>query len=339
MATKFSFAVAIVKVAYLYYIKDIPQNDIARQLQVSITTVSRLLKKAKEEKIVEFVIRDPYVTCITLEEKLKKRFDLKDVIIAPSVNEVGFSGERVDPISAKKLVALEGARYLQRIIRKDDVLGVTWGSTIYHMINCLNPSQKVDATFVSLHGSIANCADELDVRTLVSRMAKAFSGRNYFLMTEGLMGSKCAADMIKKEKNIKAVFEMFKNINISVTGVGSFYPTPTSVLAKPSYISASELQSILDQNVIGDIVLRFFGSEGKECDTELSQRTISINLELYKKIDRKIVLASGKEKLHPVLEALKGGLIDVLVIDYELANLILEMNDLSVFPKDGDSSI
>ena len=62
-------------------------------------------------------------------------------------------------------------------------------------------------------------------------------------MTEGLMGSKCAADMIKKEKNIKAVFEMFKNINISVTGVGSFYPTPTSVLAKPSYISASELQS------------------------------------------------------------------------------------------------
>ena len=93
-----------------------------------------MLKKAKEEKIVEFVIRDPYVTCITLEEKLKKRFDLKDVIIAPSVNEVGFSGERVDPISAKKLVALEGARYLQRIIRKDDVLGVTWGSTIYHMI-------------------------------------------------------------------------------------------------------------------------------------------------------------------------------------------------------------
>ncbi|MFR5731194.1 MAG: winged helix-turn-helix transcriptional regulator [Clostridium sp.] len=36
-----------------------PQNQIAEELGISITTVSRLLKRAKEEKIIEFVIRDP----------------------------------------------------------------------------------------------------------------------------------------------------------------------------------------------------------------------------------------------------------------------------------------
>jgi DNA-binding transcriptional regulator LsrR (DeoR family) len=320
----------LLKAAYLYYIKDLSQNDIAKLLQVSVTTVSRLLKRAKEEKIIEFVIRDPYVECIRLGEKLKEAFGLKDVVVAPSVTDAGLSGEGANPDNVKKLVALEGARYLQRIIHERDVLGVAWGSTIYHMINYLNPSQKVDATFVSLHGSISNCVDEWDVRTLVSRMARAFSGRNYFLMAEGLMSSKRSAYMIKREKNIKAVFEMFKNINISITGMGSFYPTPTSVLATPSYVSEAELQSLLGKNTVGDIMLRFFTWGGKECDTELIDRTISIDLEQYRKIETKIVLASGEEKLYPVLESMKGKLLDVLITDYELANMILKANDQPV---------
>ena len=60
----------VLKAAYLYYIDNKSQNEIADQLKVSVTTVSRLLKKAKEEKIVEFVIRDPYVECIRLEKDL-----------------------------------------------------------------------------------------------------------------------------------------------------------------------------------------------------------------------------------------------------------------------------
>jgi DNA-binding transcriptional regulator LsrR (DeoR family) len=156
-------------------------------------------------------------------------------------------------------------------------------------------------------------------------MARAFSGRNYFLLAEGLMGSKRAADIIKKEKSIRAVFDMFKNINISITGIGSFYPATTSVLAKPSYISQEELNGLLAQNVVGDIILRFLAPGGKECDTELADRTISMDLEQYKKIEKKICLVSGKTKLYPVLEAMNGGLIDVLIADHELATALLKM--------------
>lgn len=61
------------------------------------------------------------------------------------------------------------------------------------------------------------------MRTLVLRMAKAFSGMHYYLLTEALMSSKKAADIIKQEKNNKKVFQMFDNINISINGTGSFY--------------------------------------------------------------------------------------------------------------------
>lgn len=200
-------AFLVIKIAYMYYIENYSQNEIAKALQISVTTVSRMLKKAKQERIVEFVIRDPYVECISLEKELKETFGLKDVIIAPGLAVEAEDGNYLgDEESAKKLVALEGARYLQRIIKKNDVLGITWGSTIYRLINYLNPAQKVDATFVTLHGSIACCRNELDVRTLVLRMAKAFSGMHYYLLTEALMSSKKAADIIKQEKIIKKFF-------------------------------------------------------------------------------------------------------------------------------------
>ena len=230
-----------------------------------------------------------------------------------------------DEESAKKLVALEGARYLQRIIKKNDVLGITWGSTIYRLINYLNPAQKVDATFVTLHGSIACCRNELDVRILVLRMAKAFSGMHYYLLTEALMSSKKAADIIKQEKNNKKVFQMFDNINISINGTGSFYPELNSVLAKPEFMSKEELGWLQEQSVVGDIALRFFDKDGKECKTELADRMITIGFEQFKKIDTKITIASGGYKAQTVLSALKGKLIDVLIIDYQLGRRIMEL--------------
>lgn len=321
----------IVKAAYLYYIMDIPQNEIANMLQISITTVSRLLKKAKEEKIIEFVIRDPYVECIYLEESMREAFGLKEVIIAPTVADADIidGGDPVaDAKAAKKLVALEAARYLQRIIRPKDVLGVTWGSTMYEMINCLNPAQKVDATFVTLHGSISACDNELDVRSLVSRMARAFSGKNYYMLAEGLMSSKRAADVIRREKSIKAVFDMFNNINIAVTGIGSFYPAPTSVLSTTAYITQSELQTLQRSGVVGDILLRFFRENGEECETDLAGRTISIGIDQFRNIETKVILVSGHGKLYPTYEALQGGLIDVLITDYQLANEIMSLHNM-----------
>ena len=316
----------ILKAAYLYYIKDISQNEIAEMLDISVTTVSRLIKKAKEEKIVEFVIRDPYIDCIRLEEELKETFGLKDVIIAPSLEMGPMSKNTLRSDNVKKLVALEGARYIQRIIKEKDILGITWGSTMYYLINYLNPCQKVDASFVTLHGSIACCDSELDVRTLVSRMAKAFSGRKYFLLAEGLMSNKNIANSIKKEKNMQNVFEMFNHINISICGIGSYYPTLSSVLAREEYLTQSEVKELQKKQVVGDIALHFFDINGNECDTDLIDRTISIDFEKFKKIKTKITIASGESKTFSVWAALKGHLIDELITDYSLGNSILKLN-------------
>ena len=120
---------------------------------------------------------------------------------------------------------------------------------------------------------------------------------------------------------------MFENINISINGTGSLYPELNSILSKPEFMSGEELRSLQEQSVVGDIALRFFDKEGKECQTELSDRIISIGFEQFKKIDTKITIASGVCKAHTILSALMGKLIDVLIIDYQLGMEILRLHN------------
>jgi deoxyribonucleoside regulator len=71
--------------------------------------------------------------------------------------------------------------------------------------------------------------------------------------------------------------------------------------------------------------MRFFDSGGNECETTLKERTIGIDLDVFKKIKRKITIASGENKAHALKGALEGSLIDILITDYNLGKTLLAM--------------
>ena len=73
-------------------------------------------------------------------------------------------------------------------------------------------------------------------------------------------------------------------------------------------------------------LLRFFNKDGEECDTSLRDRTVSISVDEYKKIPTRILVASGKGKAHAVTSLLKGNMLDVLIIDRELAEAVDDLN-------------
>lgn len=195
------------KAASYYYEQNKTLKEVARLLNVSESTVSRLIQRAKKEQIVEFVIRDPYKLCLDLEYRLLEKFDLKEVIIANASS---------DPEENKKRVALEGARYLQREVTSRDKLGIAWGGTMYYLVHYLNPCQRTDTSFVTLHGSLSCCDYELDVHNLVSRMSMAFGGNYYSLSSAGLFDSREDLQTIKQDANVRRIFSLFEQLTISV---------------------------------------------------------------------------------------------------------------------------
>jgi deoxyribonucleoside regulator len=119
--------------------------------------------------------------------------------------------------------------------------------------------------------------------------------------------------------------DLFKQINISVSGVGVLYPRSTTPLFTSTYLNDAERFELTEQKAYCDIMLRFIGEDGAERPASTKDRTLSIDLATYKKIPHKIVAASGTEKAQ-ALKALKnGGLLDVLIIDQNLAEEFLKL--------------
>ena len=324
----------MIKIACMYYLENIQQPQIAKELNISITTVSRFLKRAKEEKIIRYIIDDKYMHQIELAEKIRLKYNLEEVIIAsnPVLEEGIATDSHIMRVEKRKKVALEAARYLQRIIQEKDVLGISWGRIVCDMLLYLNPSHKVDATFVTLHGKLGGCILE-DVQSLVKKMAKAFSGRNYYLKADALAESQETAEKIRRQKDTQDVYEMFEKVNIAITGVGTWYPEKKSILAQYNILNENEQDILSKDRAVGDIGLRFFDAMGKECGENLNKRLLSMDFEQFKKIKRKITVAAGLEKAYTLDCALEGSLIDVLILDEELAEHLLNVNFMDVFKK------
>ena len=78
------------------------------------------------------------------------------------------------------------------------------------------------------------------------------------------------------------------------------------------------------------MTVRFIDINGNECNTSLKDRTLSINLEQFKKIPKKITIASGIQKAYAIIAAIKGGLIDTLIIDSRLGTELLKIWNMRI---------
>lgn len=315
------------KAASLYYIDGLSGKEIAGILNISPSTVSRLLTKSRTQGIVSFRVNDPYADCLHIAEVIRLRYGLREAIVVPADGSS-------DSAAARHAVALEGARFLQRIINDNDIFGIAWGRTMNYLIQVLNPCLKINNSFVTLHGSVAHCQFSYDVKNLVSRIAMAFGGKKFYFDSNALCDSPEQLHSILSQKQNLTVRELFSRITVSVSGCGSLYPEVDSPLLAEGYdyLTPEEWKELKEKGVYGDMLLRFFDENGQECDTSLRDRTLSIDFEEYKKIPTKVVVAADRKKAYTIRAILRGGLADVLIMDYDLARKLLEISDPEAKP-------
>ena len=304
------------RAAELYFVEGASQREICDRLGVSVSTVSRLVNRAREESLVSIAIAEPYASCLRLERDLKAAYHLKEVLVPPNLSP--------DPHEANRAVAIEGARLVQRLTTSKDTLGVAWGGTVRKVIHYLNPCRKIPASFVALHGSIPCYGADLNPQSLVERMAMAFGGRQRALDHPGLQPTEADVARLLAEPDVARLYDLYEGITISLASIGSFRPELASRLAY-NYLAPDELQNLLEAGVVGDLVLRFFDGAGQECDTDLSDRTLAIPFDQYRRIPFKLVVASGELKALTLHAALEGGLVDALVVDESLARAVAQL--------------
>ena len=303
------------EVLELYYMIGMNQEEVSDALHISKATVSRLLRRAEDEGMLKHNIQQPYLDCLKLQRDLLKKYPIENIYVVP------VSGDAEDSLRAKKAVALEGARHLQRILSGNQMVGLSWGGTMHHMIQYLNQCQKKNTNILTMHGAISECGEEYNVNHLVRRAAMAFSGRQYILGISGYVKNREEAEMVKRNERWKDFCRFFEKITIAVSGSGCWKYVDTSPLhpAITSYLDEKDYRELKEKGITADFLLHFLDEEGKEIDSDIAKRTLSIDLRVYRRIPYKIVLLSGTEKVYAAKALLRGDYADVLFLDYQLA--------------------
>ena len=123
------------------------------------------------------------------------------------------------------------------------------------------------------------------------------------------------------EPPIKDHFKKMTKTDIAILGIGNH--TPQSSIYNSGYLTDEEMEMLKNDNAVTDICGYGIDIDGNPVETVTTNRIIGINLDTLKTIPIRMGCSSGINKTQAVLGALRGGYINVLVIDEETANAVM----------------
>ncbi len=308
----------LIEIATLYYYDGLTQREIAKRFGISRSNVSRLLTEARRRGIVEIKVKQKIQLDYDLQKEIANMFHLKDARILKS--------SRLNYKEMLKKLGAIATGYLKTILGKVSIIGMSWGTAIYEIVNAFEPEVYKDIEVIQMIGGIGAENPDIDGTELARRLAEKVGGRYRYLHAPLIVESADIKRAMMQERNVKGTLERVKKADIAIVGIGSTNPNVSSLI-RAGYLNKKELSEIKKLGAIGDVCAKHFDIYGNLCQIDLNERVIGINIEELKKINYVIGIAGGKVKASAILGVLRGSYINVLISDDQAISEVLKLND------------
>lgn len=308
----------LVEIARAYYLENQTQAEIARSLGISRSLVSRHLATARRMGIVEIRIVAPEETFNELKSAFRERFPhLREIVVAPSFSD--------DDDALRAMIGRFAANYLLEILKPRQILALGCGRTLREMVDALSKTHIPGSIIVQAMGNIGHEAHKLDYNEIARHAAEMIGGKAYYVSAPAILGtgSGQAADLIESNVILKHALSMAKAADIFVVGIGSI--ESDQLYVRSGLIMQNEFDTI-KAHAVGDICAHFFDIEGQEQTSPFADRAVGVNLSDLRRAQYAVGVAGGKDKVAPILGALRGKLINVLVSDEKTITHVLELD-------------
>jgi DNA-binding transcriptional regulator LsrR (DeoR family) len=304
------------KVARMYYVQGIRQQGITERLQIHQSTVSRLLKRAREANLVRFSVATPPGIFSEIEDQLAAKFQLKDAVVVDCPSEE-------EPMVLDLGAAT--AYFLETTVKPGTTIGISsWSRSLFAMVDALHPGDYCEGgKVVQILGGVGNAGIQHQAMYLAQRLAAAIGASAVLLQAPGVVGSADARRILMRDQSVREASELFERLDLALVGIGSM--EPSRLLSNSGNVfSPKERAELSRLGAVGDICFRFFDAQGEPVKSPLMQRVIGIELASLKRVKRVVGVAGGRRKVRAILAALRGGWIDVLITDQRAAEALLD---------------
>ncbi|NIF30900.1 sugar-binding transcriptional regulator [Enterobacter sp. Cy-643] len=301
------------RVAWMYYVAGMTQQDIARELGISRQVAQRLVSSAREQGMVTVKIAHPVARCLKLAQQVQARFGLEICRVVPS--------EGLDDEAIQQMLAVEGAEVMSQFIADEQpqVFGIGSGKTLRSIIDVLPWIERPQHHCVSMIGAIAR--DDSGTRyDMPLKMAEKMQGKYYFIPAPLYADSEEDRDMWCRHKVYQRVTDRALAANVAFLGVGEV--DIGCPLNAEGFITDEQVNMLHRQGVAGEMLGHFFDHGGQRVYSELDALLTSVPLQSDN--PRKIIAFSGgARKFAAIKAALTGRWMSGLVTDESTAVRLL----------------
>lgn len=304
------------RAAWLYYIAQLNQGEVATRLGITRARANKLLQMALDNGLVTITIDHSYLGSLKMENEICEVFGLKNCYVVPSQESESSS------LTARKAVGAKAATLIKNIIEKkpDAVIGLGWGRTLVSMVRQMEPANWPNVKFISLMGSLTP-STAVNPFEVIQSIANIVGAQGYFLPVPFIADSIENRVAFITQRIVQDAIKLARSTDFAFISVGEL--TDSSLLFTTSMLNLEDLDSLHQAGAVGDTNGIFFDLDGQPVAHDLNNRTISVRFE-HLKDSHVTLLAAGLEKINATSALLKSGVVDEIVIDEKLAEAILK---------------
>ncbi len=308
----------LVRASRLYYELGETQNSIAGLLGVTRPQVSRLLKRARAEGIVEIRIVDTTSAESPAAESLRRSFGLDSVHLAPTI-----SGPED---LTRRMVGRLAAEVLRAAVRPGTTVGIGDGASVSAAADALeDTTTPVAVTVVPLCGGFWSTGQE---REPYRRIADALGAQVRGLMAPGLVDDAATRTALAAHAGVRAIVDLWDRLDVALFGIGG--PAWTA-----SLVGERVERELEAAEAVGEVLVAPFDLEGRFVCPALRDRVIAYDARVLKRVPVAIGVAAGEGKVRPILGALRAGIVRSLVTDVATAEAVVALEEASPVSRGG----
>jgi len=302
----------LVQASRLYYELGETQSRVAEILGVTRPQVSRLLKRARAEGVVEIRIVDREAVSSAVADDLRDQFGLAAVHLAPALA----GPEEV----SRRMIGRLGAEVLRAAVRDGSIVGIGDGASISAVADAVaadEPVHETGATVVPLCGGYWFTGP---AREPFRRVADGIGGLALGLLAPGLVDDPATKRALVAHAGVRRIAELWERLEVAAFGIGG--PAWSAAALGPDTVR--ELEAA---DAVGEVLVSPFDAQGRFVGDGLRERTIAFDARDLGRVPVRIGVAGGPAKIRPILGALRGGLLTALVTDQSTAEAVLRLTD------------
>jgi DNA-binding transcriptional regulator LsrR (DeoR family) len=256
----------------------------------------------------------PFRRLFELERRLTRRWDLKDCLVVPVV-----TGSAETTLNQ---VGKGAAQVLVETIRDGDTIATSAGKAVRAMIENLVVDRSFGVNVVPMTGGVQG-QHYTDVNHIAAELADKLGGRATLIHAPLHADTAEERDLLMSVRSVRSVLDVAREASVAVVGIGSVLgPNATYYEAHP--IAEAERATLIERGVRAEFLGFLIDGDGALANTDLNSRLVALLPAEAARIPVTIGIASGPEKVGPIVAVLNGGYIDVLVVDETTAAAVLD---------------